>query len=493
MVQRPEDLIHRLPRLGITRRNQRLSYYAVVLATPSLAKWLDPQSPFLEKAVNHMYEASGAFRPEDRIIVRSAVVDRLPGARTTSTVSNVDRQTSFAGYEGMALYTSVSDVEDPFERALEGMEADRGLVRFELWPSDSDGHLRKTPQTTPITAIDLRLANTLFVNGSVFTVFQDVFENVDDDVSPFRISFVRREGGRRQLPFLKISVPTEKLTLDLRLTRLTESYEVVSSMGNVIRQLTRGSNKDPFPASEELETKIPQYLASKAPSPGSTAIFALVWPAAMSHGKRSQGIMGAVDTDLDAVSLWTLQTTLLSGARLHRVTSGGGGWGKKQGLLSLDPALDLSKNEKLAPWDRSSDGDVLHKPSIKSGIVRPGDYVQFFAAFVPDHPETFHDHALASVRNDERTPGPSDELACFVLGSVRPPDDYKPVLPEGDESRTLIYVPNQFGMLSEEGTCIWTMHLSLVDESKTNEMNTQPTGVSSRMDVQTGHWKITVG
>jgi hypothetical protein len=52
--------------------------------------------------------------------------------------------------------------------------------------------------------------------------------------------------------------------------------------------------------------------------------------------------------------------------------SGGGGWGQKKGLLSLDPqnSLDSPEHEDLESFINSFKGE--------GGIVAPGSYVQFF-------------------------------------------------------------------------------------------------------------------
>ncbi|CUS10341.1 unnamed protein product [Tuber aestivum] len=56
------------------------------------------------------------------------------------------------------------------------------------------------------------------------------------------------------------------------------------------------------------------------------------------------------------------------GARIHRVLSGGGGWGSKAGLLSLDPQSE-TQVQKFAENFESGEG-----------IFKVGDYVQFFVA-----------------------------------------------------------------------------------------------------------------
>lgn len=75
-----------------------------------------------------------------------------------------------------------------------------------------------------------------------------------------------------------------------------------------------------------------------------------------------------------------------------RKVSGGGGWGAKRGLLSLDPETTYSQR------GRDDNGDVerferllaqrmqgqLHED--EGGVVAPGSFVQFFVAAEPDGP-----------------------------------------------------------------------------------------------------------
>lgn len=60
--------------------------------------------------------------------------------------------------------------------------------------------------------------------------------------------------------------------------------------------------------------------------------------------------------------------------------SGGGGWGKKQGLLSLDPETKYSPSEEddldsfIQSFSSQHDGGVL------GGVVAPGSYVQYLVS-----------------------------------------------------------------------------------------------------------------
>ncbi len=58
------------------------------------------------------------------------------------------------------------------------------------------------------------------------------------------------------------------------------------------------------------------------------------------------------------------------------VVSGGGGWGDKQGLLSLDPQTKYSSPDEddVESFIRSFKGDT----SGAGTVVAPGSYIQFF-------------------------------------------------------------------------------------------------------------------
>jgi hypothetical protein len=70
---------------------------------------------------------------------------------------------------------------------------------------------------------------------------------------------------------------------------------------------------------------------------------------------------------------------LTEGARLHRVLSGGGGWGQKAGLLSLDP---VPASEVADPLESGDIPRMINDPedfaSTLTPVVRNGDSIQFF-------------------------------------------------------------------------------------------------------------------
>jgi hypothetical protein len=58
--------------------------------------------------------------------------------------------------------------------------------------------------------------------------------------------------------------------------------------------------------------------------------------------------------------------------------SGGGGWGAKQGLLSLDPQLTYSEDNHI-PLEMSGTSLEEQQTSALGNIAKPGSFIRFFA------------------------------------------------------------------------------------------------------------------
>lgn len=149
----------------------------------------------------------------------------------------------------------------------------------------------------------------------------------------------------------------------LPLRMLTPPRKVTAGMGNILRAIESvdGESKSTG-ASRELEKAFTDYTASL--------------PADDTREKLD--VFARLTATKPAPSSELL---LAPGARIHRVLSGGGGWGSKAGLLSLDPQgeteVDAFAREFTARFDGTDGG-----PS--SGmIVQEGEWVQFFVAEKP--------------------------------------------------------------------------------------------------------------
>ena len=114
------------------------------------------------------------------------------------------------------------------------------------------------------------------------------------------------------------------LGLDTILSQITFPRRISASHGNILRTLDAGKahgSRSNFPASAELEEAVKQSMKFGRSPHSRVQVWALV-------GRN------------DAQSI-DIQKSLESGARLHRVLSGGGGWGLREGLVALDPRVDF--------------------------------------------------------------------------------------------------------------------------------------------------------
>jgi len=139
-----------------------------------------------------------------------------------------------------------------------------------------------------------------------------------------------------------------KVDAHLPLKQLTFPRRIEAGMGNILKQTSSETNT-PQGASGELERAVLDYISS--PSTPSLSeklsIFARLTP----HSPTAHE------------NLFTAP-----GARIHRVLSGGGGWGNKAGLLSLDPQSETQAQGFSNDFESGE------------GVVKVGEYVQFFIA-----------------------------------------------------------------------------------------------------------------
>lgn len=299
--------------------------------------------------------------------------------------------------------------------------------------------------------VGLRLANTVFVNGKDRTLLGMRW---DYDLASERYSLSQCY----DLAICDVTSPaaTARSSLNIALHPVTQRSKVVSSMGNILRQLSKsidGDVNDAMPASSELEKELPKYVKEHGITDQRLSVWALVEPSETS-------------SRIESTTEGRLERLIQGGSRIHRVVSGGGGWGKKQGLLSLDP--EVSFREKAASKhgiaiDQLFEGPNGSAPSealpdlseiLSAGLgediaslpqlAKPGDYIQFFVS-----------SGLHS-RKDAVPKGQTSEstLLCdFVVAASSEAHQMIPgSLDPGTESssKDLIFLTNYFGALSEK-------------------------------------------
>lgn len=144
--------------------------------------------------------------------------------------------------------------------------------------------------------------------------------------------------------------------------------------------------------------------------------------------------------------------------------SGGGEWGAKASLLSLDPQISYGKEseeDELDRFQRSFHGE----DTTEGAIVRPGDYVQFFVDGGPD---------LAWAGSGSKTLSPTSRAqypsTAFGVGDFSK-EDYATTTADASvtNSRELVKLAeNHFGAFSAEG-----MFLETVGRLGGGHVNTQ--------------------
>jgi hypothetical protein len=268
-------------------------------------------------------------------------------------------------------------------------------------------------------------------------------------------------------------------------------------MGNILRQLsntTPSSTADPrntIPASSELEKELPKYVKERGIPHQRVAVWALVEPlnsllSETQHGRSN------------------IEQSIVNGSRIHRVVSGGGGWGKKQGLLSLDPEISfrdesmhllpldqtLSSQSSAAKSDEAPDiselSDLLgigleEKIASLSQVTPVGDSIQFLVAT-----ELGAGEEMADQQEDHNS---YEVSCCFGVGSSvgseltisqsAPTQDTQTSL---DSSENVLIIPNHFGGMSETAIS-YSQQTTLGASSEDGKCQTKLSVPGSRVDL----------
>ncbi|KAH0611197.1 uncharacterized protein H6S33_011624 [Morchella sextelata] len=256
------------------------------------------------------------------------------------------------------------------------------------------------------TKITLPLANTLFHNGAASTLLhlppavkeipvqieaatglspndalefanaqQDIKEAWDEMGELMKL-IGQRTGvvpvKEHEIGTVEITLPADcvadtPLKASLPLKALTPPRRIAAGLGNILKQLDGDGDGAARAASRELEKAVTEYVGAQDANAGGVSVFARLTPRDPAEGAYE---------------------FLAPGVRVHRVLSGGGGWGSKAGLLSLDPQGEADVGG-FAEGFENSVFNAVGQPGAEgegkkpTGIVTVGEWVQFFAAEVP--------------------------------------------------------------------------------------------------------------
>ncbi|ERF76885.1 hypothetical protein EPUS_02596 [Endocarpon pusillum Z07020] len=490
----PLELIKCLPKLlfPFHRSLRNLTFFI----TPDFLPWFNEKDDFMQKALAHMHQEwsasidsiSAAYEGYRHVIQsRVAVVDRIPFPDGNSS-GCAGISAAITPWSGRWLRES--DLPVGFSSSAKGSPAVPQLslkVPFTHKKGEMK-HMR----------ILLQPANTIFLNGLQSTMFVESW--VLDDKVESGPTF-SRDTAREHVNRFSMNHLAEASTLTVPLKRLTETREISMCMGNIISKLVSKSEAESMSASLELEEKVSAFMRSNDATGGTLSVYALIIPKASDHKRYEEGpvvpteflgyhksVESTDTTDEKQGVLDSIRLAISKGAHLHKVTSGGGGWGKKQGLLSLEPAFDhqgsgFSSTQAFEDVkDRLDKGEPIwgqHTPEI----ARPGDLVEFYGFFLSNKEEEAlirKESLRTALKVSDLQQWSAQEWAkqevSSVVWGVIPPQDSNSASSFSPFGNNLVAVPNHFGMLSEKG-----MVLQRLDRGSDKRALGQSAATSVRM------------
>lgn len=358
----------------------------VIFVTPAFANWLSKDNAFLGQFINRLYgpgSVDGQSQTSElEVKAVCAVVHALPTA-----VGDGAKSISL-GYEGIA-YTTLPKGSNSSIPKRSSSQA--GMVEFLVQNQASgDDILTNT--------IRIPLANTVFQTGTQTTLFEATWERKSTE-NAFTL-VARQDAIYQRLSMVHFHGPGPRSgsnwSLSIPLLPLTVPRKVEGCMGNIVRRII-GADEKSVTASMELESVVPRFFKARGEPAQTTAAWALVIPREMKDTiiKRTNKLIadnvarGGEPSSADPNSwdsLWQntpaiwnefVSQAVTGGARLHRVLSGGGGWGKKAGILSLDPVPSVGTTQENGVLDVQG-GDPIDFESTLTPVTRDGDFIQFF-------------------------------------------------------------------------------------------------------------------
>lgn len=422
--------------------------------------------------MNQLLEHAPDIRSIGSFYAVAAIVDKLPDIRGQSGTEPArnDGQAS-SDSEGLSLlFVKAEDVHGKAAapRRIRSSGTEEPALVFSVDGMSSNGPHIATQR--PVHEVGLRLANTVFVNGNEKTLF-GMRWNLDAGLNRFRLN---RSVDLSDC-IIKSTAGTVHNTFEFPLYPVGQRRRVISGMGNILRQLAKSTDENdqsntPIPASLELEKEIPRYIEEHDIDDPLVSVWALVETPEI-----------AVSTGSDDLQT-RLSRSLRAGGKLHHVMSGGGGWGKKQGLLSLDPEVSFSDTATRKDFQAL---DQLFEPreDFMSGLppfltqeitgddlsdldqtAKLGDYVQFFVSMKPGSDQSVCSNQIIS-----------DGSVSYHFGVVAQANTPEAQTVDGHQ-KDLVALPNYFGALSEKAIA----YLQPVTNTQANEQQ-QETG--TKLDV----------
>lgn len=450
-----QQVLDQIPWLQNSNEDLPVSLF---LVTPRFAHLFQNAHGFHSRLINSIYRGSAIDSLRQSIV---AVVDALP----ILDKATGNPQPEIDGGEGFAVCV------------LPGVDVSPATDKDEKQPliSLTGRHPFFDGRRYVSVSFKGSVANTTFVNGQQSTIFmQNWWKESDHEWLP--------EPRQQKLSHFDIPIyanvnrdPLPAL-MNAKVIKLTEPKVISSSMGNIVRSV-KTADGDEFAASHELERVVPRLLKDLQNSFPKTdlRVFALVYPPKLAGENSFSDRIWNKGKDHMSFHVGLHRKKLLSllvrGARLYRVTSGGAGWGKKAGLLSLEPTTDLQTPTEQSPTLLSfifGEDEEIRMPG-SADLFPPGYFIQFLATC--HDPEGMKKMAVSieglksSMKNSEcllpAQWAEPDQVQQFCVGNTVLPGihDYNPVPNESDDEHGrsasdwktnpgLKFCPHRFGFLT---------------------------------------------
>ncbi|KAI6862328.1 hypothetical protein KC343_g1270 [Hortaea werneckii] len=473
-----EDLLNGIrPQRAQDQDGQDKSALLALLLTPSYASdALKSDLPLSVLKRLHDEDLSKLSWPLD---VVTAVVDRIPSKKDLK-----------GGHEGLAymLQHNAEPLDTAAQIPLSPSAQKPGSISFEL-PA--------TTQRPQDYTVQLPLAHTVFFSGMVSTLVHSRY-NLDNGTPVIQ----SQKNLERETLSVPLTAQYNKYHQNVPLIPLTPFRTVRHHMGNIIRTLSPPvgpgvPDEEEVPpeqaASTELEAAVTGYFEARNIQPEPVNVWAVIVPNAFAKISRTDHkaqrsmrrlTKGAITRfwkgeDLfKSINHYLMNTMRISGARLVKVLSGGGGWGKKAGLLSLDPDSMYSNRELRSDhgWkfnfeDESEDAAEKQQKEALGEIVKEGEHIMFMLG-PADIGGAAYQHAEAKAVVDR-----ADRAALFgVIPSTI--DSIPAEQKDSDSIHAVSLEQNFFGALSEGGMAVTIKQSGVPD-------------LQSKVDVPYSHIRLT--
>ena len=434
----------------------------MILVTPAHLSLLEDGNAFIPDLLRQEAELS---QPGQVFDVMAAVVDRIPhlhapteehGSRSGASLSNSSAgATTRDGSEGVSVAVLDSSSAAPGLWAMQQDSRERETMTIQqrctltfTIPSSTRANTKVQKlegQDHASRMLQLPVANTIFQNGRTATLFAQRW-----------VLQQEHQSNALLVPDQKVWLPQQALDLNglaketsvdqslhSDLIPITPPRTIKAAIGNIIRKVSAdGSPEANTPASSELERAITKGIENGSIPDQPAEVWALVKPLGYAPHMGCETVKASPELD-------GLHQALLSGCRLHKVLSGGGGWGEKQGLLALDPDSNYSPRQQAFQSSIGDEQDTeAEKLQALGEVVKPGDKVTFYVR----NPSLAQTNALDLEPHLEA----HSSLAPLYLmfGSLPSTMDVMPdLLPTKttSEETDCVIRDGCFGMLSEQG------------------------------------------